>query len=107
MLAIDFEGAREIGKPPSMTDEQCGGLPIFQAVIDKTNTPNGPEFAFAGFTQAGDMQPPYPFTVSCWMPSKEDREAILAGRPIWVRFLSHKVYPMSLFTLDEAGEINE
>jgi len=106
MLAINFDGAREIGKPPSMTDEQCSGLPIFQAVMDRAEDPPG--YAFAGFAHQGIIDgPPYPFTLSAWMPSKEDREAIMAGRPIWVRFLSHVVFPMAMFTLDDAGEINQ
>lgn len=102
MLAANFEGAREIKKPKNMTDEECSGLPIMQATSAKGE--ELPDFAFAGVTTGG---PPYPFTLSYWMPSKEDIEAINAGRGIWVRFLSHIVFPMSLFTLDEAGEINQ
>jgi hypothetical protein len=102
MLAANFEGAREIKKPPSMTDEECSGLPIFQTHSDK-GVPL-PEFVYAGNISDG---PPYPITLTYWMPSKEDLEAMNAGRGIWVRFLSHVVYPMSLFTLDEAGEINQ
>lgn len=101
MLAANFEGAREIQKPPSMTDEECSGLPILQAYSPKGE--ELPDFAMAGVT-AG---PPYPFTLSYWMPSKEDLDAMNAGRGIWVRFLSHIVFPMGLFTLNEAGEINQ
>lgn len=102
MLPVNFDGASEIKKPKSMTDEECMGLPIFQASSDKPEQP--PTFALAGVTAGG---PPYPFTLSYWMPSKEDLEALNAGRGIWVRFLSHVVFPMGLFTLDEAGQINQ
>lgn len=102
MLAMNFEGAREIGKPTRMTDEECSGLPIFQASSDRSE--ETPGFVMAGETVGG---PPYPFTLSYWMPSREDLDAMNAGRGIWVRFLSHIVYPMSLFTLNEHGEINQ
>lgn len=85
MLPIAFEGSREIGKPASMTDEECSGLNILQ-----------------GVTQVEG----WPFTLSYWKPSKEDIEAINAGRGIWVRVLSHTVHPIGLFTLAENGEIN-
>lgn len=101
MLAQNFEGAREIGKPQNMTDDECGGLPIFQALSDTAG--DAPQFVMAGVTQG----PPYPFTLTHWMPSKEDLEAMNAGRGFWVRFLTHRVYPMSVFTLDETGQINE
>lgn len=102
MLAIQFEGSREIGKPKNMTDEECSGLPIMQAFSPKPE--ELPEFAFAGVTTGG---PPYPFTLTAWKPSKEDLEALNRGEPIWVRFLSHIVFPMSLFTMDEQGQINQ
>lgn len=84
MLPVHFEGAREIKKPESMTDEECSSLSILQ-----------------GMTTDGA-----PFTLSCWKPSKEDIESINRGEPIWVRVLSHVVNPISLFTTDEAGNIN-
>lgn len=102
MLAVNFQGAVEIGKPKSMTDEECSGLPIFQAFGGGPE--QVPEFAYAGVQVEG---PPYPFTLTAWKPSKEDIDAILRGEPIWVRILSHTVNPMSLFTLDEAGQINQ
>lgn len=33
MLPINFEGARWIGKPPSMTDEECYGMPAKQGTV--------------------------------------------------------------------------
>lgn len=101
MLAINFDGAREIGKPQSMTDEECSGLPIMQAHT-------GQAYDLPAFVQAGVCDgPPYPYTLSAWKPSREDLEALNAGRPIWVRFLTHTVYPMALFTTDEVGQINQ
>jgi hypothetical protein len=102
MLAANFEGAREIQKPASMTDEECSGLPILQAFSAKGE--ELPDFAWAGEMTGG---PPYPITLTYWMPSREDLDAMNAGRGIWVRFLSQIVFPMSLFTLNEAGEINQ
>lgn len=106
MLAVAFDGSVDIGKPKSMTDEQCSSLPIFQAVMEKKEDPPG--FALSGFTQNGEIDgPTYPFTLSAWKPSKEDLEALNRGEPIWVRILSHVVFPMSLFTVDANGEINQ
>jgi len=101
MLAQNFQGAREIGKPKNMTDEECGGLPIFQAYSEKPEEP--PQFAAAGVIEGTQ----YPFTLTHWMPSKEDLDALNSGRGLWVRFLSITVYPMAVFTLDEAGQINQ
>lgn len=85
MLPVTFEGSREIQKPDVMTDEECSSLPIIQGVHEDG----------------------YPYTISKWMPSKEDIEAIQAGRGIWVRVLSHMVFPMSLVTFNENGEVNQ
>lgn len=82
-----------------MTDEQCSSLSILQGVSDR---PGKDPPKMEGVIQ--DTQ--WPFTISCWQPSKEDLEALKAGRPIWVRILSHTVYPMELFTTDEGGVIN-
>lgn len=101
MLAVEFEGSRQIGKPVNMTDEECSGLEILQAFTDKPGGP--PEFVAIGVTDG----PPYPFTLSCWKPSREDLEALNAGRPIWVRVLTHTVHPIAIFTTDAAGEINQ
>ncbi len=68
-----------------MTDEDCYSLEILQGVTDPER---------------------WPYTLSAWQPSKEDIEAIKAGRPIWVRVLSHTVHPISLFTTDGNGEVN-
>lgn len=86
MLPIKFNGSLPIAKPANMTDEQCSSLEIYQ-----------------GHTEPDK----WPFTLSAWQPSKEDIDAINAGRPIWVRVLSHTVHPISLFTLDGKDQVNE
>lgn len=45
--------------------------------------------------------------ITAWQPSKEDMDAIKAGRPIFVKVYSDHMSPLSLFTRDEIGEINE
>lgn len=105
MLAIPFEGSRAIGKPKGMTDEECSSLEIHQAYSDKPE--DHPAHVMTGVAHGLEEDShPYPFTLSYWVPSKEDIEAFQAGRGIWVRILSHRVYPMALFTLNENGEIN-
>jgi hypothetical protein len=101
MLAVEFDGSREIHKPKNMTDEDCSGLQIYQATTEDPG--KVPEFVLAGVQK----DPPYPFTITHWKPSKEDLEAMNAGRGFWVQFLTHTVYPMAVFTLDEAGHINQ
>lgn len=84
MLPIDFEGSQVIGKPKNMTDEECFGL-----------------HAFVGIDENG-----YKYFLECWKPSKEDIDAIAAGRPIWIKILSNGLPPIAVWTLDENNEIN-
>lgn len=72
-------------KPVSMDDSEC--LPIHAFV---GQDPNG-----------------YPHINTVWQPSKEDIEAINAGRPIVVCVLGTTLPPMALFTYDENGNSNE
>lgn len=95
MLPVDFEGSNlDLGKPPQMTDEECASIRAYKATA--------PERGFAGVEAGTD----YPFILTAWMPSKEDLEALNAGRPLWLRVLSFKHPPVALFTLDEKNEIN-
>ncbi|TDQ79572.1 hypothetical protein [Sphingobacterium yanglingense] len=48
-----------------------------------------------------------PHINTVWQPSKEDIEAINAGRPIVVCVLGTALPPMSMFTYDEEGNSNE
>ena len=80
MLAIDFEEANlTLEKPASMTDEECSSIRAYKGV-DEGNSP---------------------FILTIWQPSKEDIEAINAGRPICLKTLGHSFAPVALFTYDE------
>lgn len=67
-----------------MTDEECYSV-----------------WAHAGIDANG-----YPYYMTCWQPSYEDKKAIAEGRPIMVKVLSKALPPMALFTLDENDEGN-
>ena len=86
MRAIHFpEANTEFHKPESMTDEECGSLSAYVGIDQR------------GFTHINTV----------WVPNKEDLEAILAGRPIVLSIIGDAMPPVSLFTYDEAGNINE
>jgi hypothetical protein len=86
MLFEDFEGSNlQLNKPGSMTDEECGSLMAFHG-----RYANGVPF----------------FRVHA-KPSKEDLEALNAGRGIWLDVLGTSFPPVSLFTADEQGNVNE
>lgn len=85
MIPIDFEQANvTFNKPTSMDDSEC--LPI-KAYVGKDANGN-------------------PHVNTVWQPSKEDIEAINAGRPIVVCVLGAGLPPMSLFTCDHDGHPN-
>ena len=80
MLPIDFDGANlTLEKPASMTDEQCTSIRAFKG-MDEENSP---------------------FILTIWQPSKEDIEAINAGRPICLKTFGHFFPPVALFTFNE------
>jgi len=81
MRAIDFpESNITFGKPDNMTDEQCFSISAYK----------------------GDG-----FINTVWMPNKEDIDAINAGRPIILSIIGSGMPPVSLFTCDEEGNVNE
>lgn len=87
MRPIDFPEANTFfEKPKSMTDEEC--LPV-SAFVKK------------------DEQGKVEYINVVYMPSKEDIEAILAGRPIVCSFMQSFLPPHALFTFDENGNTNE
>lgn len=92
-MSIEFEGAMEVGKPRSMTDEQCSSVwaqPFTQVLEDA----NGQKMAC-------------PVFVMCYQPSKEDKEAIAAGRPIWLKIMAGGLPPHALWTVNpETDEAN-
>jgi len=85
MMSVDFEGSNiHLVKPKDMTDEQCYGIHAEKAVDND------------GF----------PYFLTCWIPNKEDLEALNAGRPLFLKMLGHGFQPVAMFTVDEKGEGN-
>ena len=86
MRPIDFpESNITFSKPSDMTDEQCSSIS-----------------AYTGKDQNG-----IPYINTVWMPNKEDIEAINAGRPIILSITGSGMPPVSIFTVDENGSVNE
>lgn len=86
MRCIDFpEANTHFSKPENMTDGECY-----------------PVSAYVGKDDNG-----HSFINTCWVPNKEDIEAILAGRPIVLSIFASGLPPISLFTFDETGAPNE
>lgn len=96
MHSIEFPGSRWIGPAKSMGDS-CYGI-YAQPVIDNVD---------------------FPFWITCWQPSAEDKEAIAAGRPIYFQMTTgafkdpegniiiSPLIPSVPFTLDDNGESNQ
>lgn len=92
MLFVEFEGANtQLNKPQDWTDEQCSSVVAYHG---KDN--NG-----------------VPVWILKCMPSKEDIEAIQAGRGIYLQVCGQRMPPsdyfppVGLFTVDEKGQPNE
>lgn len=84
-MPIKFEGVNtELQKPDDMTDEQCIGLPA----------------------ERGTDGEGFDYYLTAWMPNKEDVEAVMAGRPIFLKVIGKTHPPVALFTIDEKGEGN-
>ncbi len=67
MRISDFpESNKTLGKPASMTDEECKSLPVWS---------NGKQ------------------CISCWKPSFKERISILLFGKVWVSVLSGKTQP--------------
>lgn len=94
MQPINFEGARLIGKPKSMTDEQCMDIYAMPVDIDYGKDADGNDMI-------GRMW------VEAWKPSKEDIEAINRGEPIWLQIHSNGLPPVAVFTIDQNGNSND
>lgn len=92
MQPVHFEGAKIIGKPENMTDEQC--FSMWAMPVDHTITgEDGKEYLSR-------------FWLEAWQPSREDIEAINQGRPIWLQLSCIRLIPIAVFTLDENGNSN-
>lgn len=80
MQPINFPGARLIGKPENMTDEQC--MSIYAMLVDHTATgADGEQYNTRVWIEA-------------WKPSKEDIEAISRGEPVWLQISSVGLPPV-------------
>lgn len=77
MLPTDFPQANfTFTKPQGFTDEECSDLRVFKGT-DPTNVP---------------------VIISAWQPSKEDIEAINAGKPIYLQIVGYGMPPVALYT---------
>jgi hypothetical protein len=85
MMPVTFPGWNlELTKPKELTDEECSAMPAYKD-IDQ----NG-----------------WPFIATAWKPNKEDIDAILAGRPIYLKIYC-EIHPVvALITMDENNQIN-
>lgn len=93
MHPIPFEGAKLIGKPENVKDEDC--FSMWAMPVNHT------------FTGEDGKQYQGKMWVEMWQPSKEDIEAINAGRPIILQIHSTYLPPVAVFTLDENGNSND
>jgi hypothetical protein len=79
MNFVDFEGTNHaFGKPPEMTDDQCGTLRVKRGIADL----------------AGED---FPVSTSGWKPSPEDLERLNAGGLIFLNIfgIGHPVVSVS------------
>lgn len=93
MQPVNFEGAKIISKPENVRDEDCFSMYAMPVEITQTGE-DGNELN-------GRMW------VEHWMPSKEDLEALNAGRGIWIQIHSIGLPPVAIFTLDENNISND
>lgn len=93
MHPTNFEGAKLISKPENVKDEDC--FSMWAMPVDYTSTgEDGNQYVSRMW-------------VEMWQPSKEDIEAINAGRPIILQIHSTGLPPVAVFTLDENGNSND
>jgi hypothetical protein len=93
MQPVNFPGAREIGKPKNMTDEQCFSVYAHTQDYEYTGS-DGRQYVNRVWTEA-------------WKPNKEDIEAILRGEPVYIQIHSEGLPPIAAFTIGEDGVSND
>jgi len=93
MQPVNFEGAKVIGKPKNVRDEDCFSMYAMPVEITQTGED--------GREMKGLMW------VEHWMPSVEDLEALNAGRGFWIQIHSLRLTPIAVFTLDENNVSND
>jgi hypothetical protein len=90
-----FEGAKEIGKPETMTDDECMSAWAMPIVTPAGKDAEGNELKSVMWLEH-------------FQPSKEDLEAMNQGRGFWVQLqCGSRLIPMAIFTLDENGKSND
>jgi hypothetical protein len=94
MQPINFPGAKIIGKPEDMTDEQCMSIPALPLEVCYGKNAEGQDIIGRVWVEA-------------WKPSREDIEAINRGEPIYIQIHSTGLPPVSMFTLDINGNSND
>jgi hypothetical protein len=83
--AVDFpERNDHIGRPPTMTDNQCYGLPVCRII---TQIP-GPTDQEPSQSQLAH--------ISCWELSDREREEIARTGKVYVKILGASLSPMSI-----------
>lgn len=85
MHPVNFDGARVIGKPNDVSDEQCFSV-----------------WATSGIDNAG-----FPYFCTAWKPSYEDMQALNRGEPIYIKTICMQLPMMAVFTTDENGNPND
>lgn len=92
-------------KPGAMTDEECGELKAFVGEDDGPDPDElKPRRAFYDVQVLENGRTP--FYVVGFVASLEDREAINAGRPVFIKIMAAGFPPIAVFTTDENGNVN-
>lgn len=105
MLPTSFEGATEIKKPASMTDEQCMSIWAKRGFSTLLAYIEAHEFGTPHIYMDTDVEG-FDFFLTAWKPSYEDIQAINRGEPIYIKTISQGLPPMAVFTMDENNEVN-
>lgn len=85
MLPVDFKGSNYQSEIPARFEKDCIPIPGMRGIDKQGN----------------------PYILMQFQPSKEDIEAILAGRPVCIAIYNHKITcPMAVYTYDENFQVN-
>lgn len=105
MLPVSFEGATEIRKPESMTDEQCMSIWAKRGFSTLVSYIAAHQFGVPHIYMDTDQEG-FDFYLTAWKPSYEDLQALNRGEPIYIKTISQGLPPMAVFTLDENNKLN-
>lgn len=85
MMPIPFDDVNlELTKPAQLDDEGYDFIP-----------------AHKGYDEKGMLA-----ITTLWQPNKEDRDAIMAGRPLVIKVYGDIMVPIKPYTFDENGQPN-